>query len=76
MSLPISFPSLLMHETLSVGPTTLKFHCVHAPTRKLKAAFQQRGLSASDMDVRAWIERRDTSGTGAVDFADFSRAFV
>ncbi|CAM9744831.1 unnamed protein product [Scytosiphon promiscuus] len=43
---------------------------------ELKAAFEQRGLSASDSDVREWIRQRDTSGTGAVDFADFSRAFT
>ncbi|CBJ33221.1 calmodulin-like myosin-light chain [Ectocarpus siliculosus] len=43
---------------------------------ELKAAFQQRGVTASDEDLREWIKQRDTSGTGAVDFADFSKAFV
>lgn len=43
---------------------------------QLRAAFEQRGMRASPADVREWINQRDTSGTGAVDFADFSRAFV
>lgn len=42
---------------------------------QLKAVLRRRGGCASDVEVRAWIEKRDTSGTGAVDFADFSRAF-
>ncbi|CAM9542999.1 unnamed protein product, partial [Ectocarpus sp. 12 AP-2014] len=43
---------------------------------ELKAVFQQRRVTASDEDLREWIKQRDTSGTGAVDFADFSKAFV
>eukprot|EP00903_Cladosiphon_okamuranus_P006300 g6178.t1 len=43
---------------------------------ELKAVFEQRGVHASATDIREWIKQRDTSGTGAVDFADFSRAFV
>eukprot|EP00752_Nemacystus_decipiens_P008770 g7826.t1 len=43
---------------------------------ELKAAFEHRGVHASAADIREWIRQRDTSGTGAVDFADFSRAFV
>lgn len=42
---------------------------------QLKAVLRRRGGCALDVEVRAWIEKRDTSGTGAVDFADFSRAF-
>lgn len=56
-------------------------HWIHSTTRmltdqKLKAVFEQRGLNTSDVEVRNWINERDTSGTGAVDFEDFSRAFV
>lgn len=43
---------------------------------QLKAVFQQRGLNVSDDELRRWIKQRDTSGTGAVDFADFSRSLI
>jgi hypothetical protein len=42
---------------------------------ELKGCFRRQGRDASDFELREWIRERDTSGTGAVSFEDFARAF-
>lgn len=49
--------------------------CRRSIPGQLKTVFRRRGLSVSDDELRRWIRQRDTSGTGAVDFQDFSSAF-
>lgn len=69
------FAISVIHQVQSkfpISPTLVS----PAHISQLKAAFEKRGARASAADVREWINQRDTSGTGAVDFADFSRAFV
>lgn len=60
-----------------LSATTHDFFTSFAPAhQQLKTVFRQRGINATDDVLRRWIDERDTSGTGAVDFKDFSRAFV
>jgi len=43
---------------------------------ELKTVFMQQGRDASDYEIRNWIRKRDTSGTGSVTFSDFRRAYL
>ncbi|CAM9937964.1 unnamed protein product, partial [Phaeothamnion confervicola] len=42
----------------------------------LKTVFEHEGRDASEAELRQWIERRDFSTTGAVDYDDFRRGFT
>eukprot|EP00953_Heterococcus_sp_UTEX-ZZ885_P015865 8936-Heterococcus_DN1.PRE.1 len=43
---------------------------------EIKQVFTERGHAATDGEVLDWIQQRDTSGTGTVDFKDFKDSFV
>jgi Ca2+-binding EF-hand superfamily protein/serine/threonine protein kinase len=43
---------------------------------EIKQVFTERGHVATDSEVLDWIQQRDTSGTGTVDFKDFKYSFV
>jgi Ca2+-binding EF-hand superfamily protein len=43
---------------------------------EIKQVFSERGHVATDGEVLDWIQQRDTSGTGTVDFKDFKDSFV
>lgn len=42
----------------------------------LRLTFESQGKTVSDKELVEWVRKRDSHGTGAVDFDDFAKHYI